>query len=229
MRYFGQPQNSFRRQSKGYFFLQENNIDSSYHYAKKAFYGLPNNMPHYDIYMRTLAFKRDAVEINNTFERVRKLGGDTKGIWTIYLRTLALTRSLGDPFSMAKAQEAFKMYPTDDNIFQLYRILTYGQSRIAEADQFAAEAKKLFDSGEFNQAGELYIKAFDKDPLQYSHSLNAALTFYNLKDFEKALKYFNLSKSSKDPKVYEKSLRFNALTLLSIGDNVGACADFIKL
>ena len=97
------------------------------------------------------------------------------------------------------------------------------------ADQFAAEAKKLFDSGEFNQAGELYIKAFDKDPLQYSHSLNAALTFYNLKDFENALKYFNLSKSSKDPKVYEKSLRFNALTLFSIGDNVGACADFIKL
>tara|TARA_X000000368_G_C23057430_1_gene724662 strand:+ start:3591 stop:5945 length:2355 start_codon:yes stop_codon:yes gene_type:complete len=223
------PKIHFGDNLKATFFLQENNIDSSYHYAKKAFNGLPNNMPHYDIYMRTLAFKRDAVEINNTFERVRKLGGDTKGIWTIYLRTLALTRSLGDPFSMAKAQEAFKMYPTDDNIFQLYRILTYGQSRIAEADQFAAEAKKLFDSGEFNQAGELYIKAFDKDPLQYSHSLNAALTFYNLKDFENALKYFNLSKSSKDPKVYEKSLRFNALTLFSIGDNVGACADFIKL
>ena len=98
-------------------YLQENNIDSSYHYAKKAFDGLPNNMPHYDMYMRTLAFKRDATAINDAFNRVHQLAGDTKGIWTIYLRTLALTRSLGDPFSMAKAQEAFKLYPTDENIF----------------------------------------------------------------------------------------------------------------
>ena len=57
-------------------------------------------MPHYDIYMRTLAFKRDAQAINS-FGKVRKIGGDTKSIWTIYLRTLALTRSIGDPFSMA--------------------------------------------------------------------------------------------------------------------------------
>ena len=81
--------------------------------------------------------------------------------------------------------------------------------------------------GEFNQAGELYIKAFDKDPLQYSHSLNAALTFYNLKDFEKALKYFNLSKSSKDPKNM-KSLK-KALTISFNLEIKGACADFIKL
>ena len=101
-------------------------------------------MPHYDIYMRTIAYKRDAPAINEAFEKVRKLAGDTKGIWTIYLRTLALTRSLGDPFSMAKAQEAFNMYPTDENIFQLYRILTYGQARIAEADKLSADAKILF-------------------------------------------------------------------------------------
>ena len=80
------PKIHFGDNLKATFFLQENNIDSSYHYAK-AFYGLPNNMPHYDIYMRTLAFKRDAVEINNTFERVRKLV-EILRIWTIYLRTL---------------------------------------------------------------------------------------------------------------------------------------------
>ena len=126
-------------------------------------------MPHYDIYMRTLAYKRDAPAINEAFERVRKLAGDTKGIWTIYLRTLALTRSLGDPFLMAKAQEAFNMYPTDDNIFQLYRILTYGQARIAEADKLSADAKILFDKGEYMQASILYIQAFDKDPLRYEY------------------------------------------------------------
>ncbi len=223
------PKIHFGDNLKSVFFLEENKIDSSYYYAKKAFDGLPNNMPHYDMYMRTLAFKRDATAINEAFNKVHKLAGDTKGIWTIYLRTLALTRSLGDPFSMAKAQEAFKLYPTDENIFQLYRILTYGQAKIAAADKFAADAKELFDKGNFSGAVNLYSKAFDSDPLQYNHSLNAALTYYKINDFEKAIKYLSLSKSSKNPAVVEKALRFSALSQVQIGDLKKACANFIQL
>ena len=223
------PKIHFGDNLKSVFFLEENKIDSSYYYAKKAFDGLPNNMPHYDMYMRTLAFKRDAAAINEAFNKVHKLAGDTKGIWTIYLRTLALTRSLGDPFSMAKAQEAFKLYPTDENIFQLYRILTYGQAKIAAADKFAADAKELFDKGNFSGAVDLYSKAFDSDPLQYNHSLNAALTYYKINDFKKAIKFLSLSKSSKNPAVVEKALRFSALSHEKIGDLKKACANFIQL
>ena len=223
------PKIHFGDNLKSVFFLEENKIDSSYYYAKKAFDGLPNNMPHYDMYMRTLAFKRDAAAINEAFNKVHKLAGDTKGIWTIYLRTLALTRSLGDPFSMAKAQEAFKLYPTDENIFQLYRILTYGQAKIAAADKFAADAKELFEKGNFSGAVDLYSKAFDSDPLQYNHSLNAALTYYKINDFKKAIKFLSLSKSSKNPAVVEKALRFSALSHVQIGDLKKACANFIQL
>lgn len=223
------PKIHFGTSLKATFYLEENKIDSAYYYAKKAFDGLPNNMPHYDIYMRTLAFKKDASAINEAFNRVQKLAGNTKGIWTIYLRTLALTRSLGDPFSMAKAQEGFNLFPTDENIFQLYRILTYGQSKIATADQYSREAKKIFDNGNFASAAELYTKAFENDPLQYSHSLNAALTFYKNKDYKNSIKYLSLSKSSKDPQVVEKALRFLGLSHLQLGDSEKACANFIQL
>ena len=223
------PKIHFGNNLKATFFLQENKIDSAYYYAKKAFDGLPNNMPHYDLYMRTLAFKRDAQAINSAFEKVRKVGGDTKSIWTIYLRTLALTRSIGDPFSMAKSQEAFNLYPNDENIFQLYRILTYGQNRIAEADNFSNNAKALFDKGEYSQAAELYVKAFDKDPLRYSIALNAAFSFFNLKDFASALKYFNMSIQSKKDEVSEKGSRFKALCLINLGNRKEGCAEFIKL
>ena len=223
------PKIHFGTSLKATFYLEENKIDSAYYYAKKAFDGLPNNMPHYDIYMRTLAFKKDASAINEAFNRVQKLAGNTKGIWTIYLRTLALTRSLGDPFSMAKAQEGFNLFPTDENIFQLYRILTYGQSKIATADQYSREAKKIFDNGNFASAAELYTKAFENDPLQYSHSLNAALTFYKNKDYKNSIKYLSLSKSSKDPQVVEKAFRFLGLSHLQLGDSEKACANFIQL
>ena len=223
------PKIHFGNNLKATFFLEENKIDSAYYYAKKSFDGLPNNMPHYDIYMRTLAFKRDAQAINSAFETVRKIGGDTKSIWTIYLRTLALTRSIGDPFSMAKSQEGFNLYPNDENIFQLYRILTYGQNRIAEADNFSSNAKALFDKGEYSQAAELYVKAFEKDPLRYSIALNAAFSFFNLKDFENALKYFNLSIQSRKAEVSEKGSRFKALCLINLGNRKEGCAEFIKL
>ena len=36
---------------------------------------------------------------------------------------------------MQKAAEAFTLYPDDDTIFSLYRILTYGQQRIIEGEQ----------------------------------------------------------------------------------------------
>ena len=223
------PKIHFGDNLKAQFFLQENKIDSAYIYAKRAFNGLPNNMPHYDIYMRTLAFRRDANEINNAFERVKKTSKNKKSVWTIYLRTLALTRSLGDPFSMAKAQEAFNMYPNDDNIFQLYRILTYGQERITKADKLSTEAKTLFGNGEFSKSAELYLAAFDQDPLQYTHSLNAALSLYNIKDLENAIKYFNISNSSKNPAVIEKALRFKGLALISKGDKKNGCAAFVRL
>ena len=223
------PKIHFADNLKSIFFLEENKIDSSFHYAKKAFDGLPNNMPHYDMYMRTLAYKRDAAAINDAFNRVHKLAGGTKGIWTIYLRTLALTRSLGDPFSMAKAQEAFKLYPTDENIFQLYRILTYGQAKIAAADKFSLDAKEMFDKSDFSGAADLYAKAFDSDPLQYNHSLNAGLTYYKTGDFKNAIKYLSLSKSSKDPAVVEKAIRFNALSFSQLGDLKKTCANFIQL
>ena len=223
------PKIHFADNLKAQFYIEENKIDSSYYYAKKAFDGIPNNMPHYDIYMRTLAYKRDASAINEAFERVRKIGGDTKSIWTIYLRTLALTRSLGDPFSMAQAQKAFKLYPTDENIFQLYRILTYGQQRISEADNLSSQAKTFFDEGSYSKAASLYAQAFDKDPLRYSISINAAFSYYNLKDYKNALKYFTLATQSKKSDVIEKGMRYKSLSLLYLGQSEKACAEFIKL
>ena len=223
------PKIHFADNLKAQFFIEENKTDSSYYYAKKAFDGLPNNMPHYDIYMRNLAFKRDAPAINEAFERVRKLGGDTKSIWVIYLRTLALTRSLGDPFSMAKAQEAFNLYPNDENIFQLYRILTYGQQRISEADNLSSAGKTEFDNGQYSNAANYYIQAFDKDPLRYSIAINAAFSFYNLKDYKNAIKYFSLATQSKKQDVIEKAMRYKAISLFNFGDKKGACAEFIKL
>ena len=137
------PQIFFSENLKAQFLFQEGKLDSAYVYAKKAFEGLPNNMPHYDMYMKTLVTKRDFTTIDKTFEKMISLAGNKKIIWTIYIRTLAQTRSLGDPYAMDKAAEAYQLFPQDETIFSLYRILTYGQQRMVEAESLNQQASNL--------------------------------------------------------------------------------------
>ena len=187
------PQIFFSENLKAQFLLQEGKLDSAYVYAKKAFEGLPNNMPHYDMYMKTLVAKRDISTIDTVFERVRALAGDTKTIWTIYIRSLAQTRSLGDDYAMAKAATAYQLFPKDETIFSLYRMLTYGQQRMVEAEQINTEATALYNNKDFAGAASLFAQAFDLDPLQHTFSLNAGLGYYESKQYDKAVQFFDLA------------------------------------
>ena len=223
------PQIYFGENLKSLFFFQEGNIDSAYVYAKKAFEGLPNNMPHYDMYIKTLVAKKDYQGIDATFERVRALAGDTNVVWTIYIRALAQTRSLGDPQAMDKAAEAYALYPTDETIFTLYRILTYGQQRMVQAEQLSQQATKFYNEQNYLESAKIFAQAFELDPLQHTYSLNAGISHYSAQNFDEAVRYLALAQTSKKQDEIEKALRYQALSLYNAGDASRACALFLKL
>ena len=223
------PQIYFGENLKSLFFFQEGNIDSAYVYAKKAFEGLPNNMPHYDMYIKTLVSKKDYQGIDTTFERVRAMAGDTKVVWTIYIRALAQTRSLGDPHAMDKAAEAYALYPTDETIFTLYRILTYGQQRMVQAEQLSQQATKFYNEQNYLESAKIFAQAFELDPLQHTYSLNAGISHYSAQNFDEAVRYLTLAQTAKKPDEIEKAIRYQALSLYNTGDAPRACALFLKL
>ena len=223
------PQIYFGENLKSLFFFQEGNIDSAYVYAKKAFEGLPNNMPHYDMYIKTLVAKKDYQGIDSTFERVRAMAGDSKVVWTIYIRALAQTRSLGDPHAMSKAAEAYALYPTDETIFTLYRILTYGQQRMVQAEQLSQQATKFYNEQNYLESAKIFAQAFELDPLQHTYSLNAGISYYSAQNFDEAVRYLALAQTSKKPDEIEKALRYQALSLYYTGNSPRACALFLKL
>ena len=223
------PQIFFSENLKSQFLFQEGKLDSAYVYAKKAFEGLPNNMPHYDMYMKTLVAKREIAIIDKVFETVRALAGDTKIVWTIYIRSLAQTRSLGDPYAMDKAALAYNLFPQDETIFSLYRMLTYGQQRMVEAESLNQQASNLYNNKEFEAAATLFQQAFDKDPLQHTYSLNAGLGYYEAKQYDKAIQLFDLALTSKNKNTKERALRFKGLSLFAEGRGPEACAVFLRL
>ena len=223
------PQIYFGESLKAQFYLQEQKQDSAYYYSKLAFDNLPNNMPHYNTYMNTLVARKDVVEMNKSFETVRALGGDTPLIWTIYLRSLANVTSLGDTTTMSKAAEAFKLFPQDDTIFSLYRILTYGQQRVVQAEQVYKQGIELYNAKDFSAAFDLFNQAFDLDPLEYTYALNSGLALYEGKQYPEAVGYLDRVQNSHKDNVKEKALRYKGLALYRAGSIPEACATFLKL
>ena len=223
------PKIFFGENLRALFFFQEGNIDSAYVYAKKAFDGLPNNMPHYDMYMKALVAKKMISEIDATFETVRALAGDTSVIWTIYIRALAQTRSLGDAFAMEKAAQAYNLYPTDETIFTFYRILTYGQQRIVQAEQLSKQATTYYNDKNYPEAARTFQQAFDLDPLQHNFSLNAGLSHFSAGSYLDAIRYLTLAQTSKKSSEIEQAIRYEALSNYNLGDAPRACALFLRL
>jgi tetratricopeptide (TPR) repeat protein len=223
------PQIYFGESLKSQFFFQERQLDSAYHYSKLAFENLPNNMPHYNLYMNSLVARKDITEINKTFEYVRSLAGDTEILWSIYLTSLAQVTALGDSFAMNKAYEAFKLYPKSDKIFNLYRIMTYGQKRMVEAEQLYKQANELYQAKNFEVAFDLFKKAFDLDPLEYTYALNSGYALYENGKYEEAIAQLQMALNSHKPTIKEKALRHIGLSYYRIGNQVAACSTFRKL
>lgn len=223
------PQIFFGENLKAQFYMQEQKQDSAHYYAKLAFYNLPNNMPHYNVYMNSLVYKKDIQEINKTFNYVLSLSGNTKTIWTIYLSSLAQTTSLGDPLSMSKAYEGFTLYPEDNKIFELYRFMTYGQKRSIQAAELSKKGMKLYNNLNFEAAFELLNQAFDLDPLEYTYAIQTGFSLYENSKYEQAIPYFKIALNSKRRVPKEKAMRYLALSLYKMELQSEACAAFSKL
>ena len=214
---------------KSQFFLAEQNIDSAYYYSKLAFENIPRNKPHYDVYLRTLTSRREIEKINSTFELAKSAFGNDKTIWQLYLQALAQTRSIGDPFAMAKASEAYNLFPENKDIFTLYRWLTYGQDRVNRAAQASAKANELYNNGNYQEASLQFAEAMDLDPLESGYGLNAGLSHFQAKDYKTAIKYFNIVIPSKNKENSLRAMRFKALSLYSLNQKVEACRVFDEL
>ena len=179
--------------------------------------------------MNSLVNRKDSQEINRAFYYVQSLAGDTSTIWQIYLRSLASVLSLGDSFAMSKAAEAFKLFPQNDIIFQLYRIMTYGQERVGKAQQLYQNANKLYNERNFDEAFNLFNQAFDLDPLEFSYALNSGLSLYENAKYEEAISYFKIAQNSKKTAVKEKAMRYKGISLYKNGSQSESCATFLKL
>ena len=212
------------------FYYNDKQYDSSYHYSKIAFDNIPNNMPHFSLYMQNLKVKKDINAMIAAYDRVLPLiRGDTKIARTIFLNNIGQVSNIGDPYIIQKAEESFKLYPDDEQFFELYRLFTYGQQNIIQAKAFYESATELYGQMKFDEAAVDFVKALDLDSLNLTYALNTGLSFYEAKDYENAIRYLKVTGTSHKQSHKEKSMRYLALSFLELGQQSKACAQFLKL
>lgn len=227
------PEIFFSENLLSLFHYQEGNYDKAFQYAKIAFDGLPNNMPHYDMMMKICAVLKKYDEIDNTFKKVMDYqydNGNLKLIWTIYIRTLAQTRGTGDPHALSKAVEAYNLFPEDTSLSLFYRLLTYGETTVSAAAAAYQKGTELYNSQKYNEAAEYFKTAVDFDAIEKTYSLNAGLAYFEAKKYEPAIKYFDLVIAARhNEKMIERALRYKAISLYNYNQKGRACAIFLKL
>lgn len=197
--------------------------DSTFVYAKKAFYNWPRATSYYKNMIFAAAKMKDTAEATKAFKTYTKYRNTAEG-WNQYL--LALIEINKTPIASTRAllDSAVKKFPTDSAVFVKTSSLIYGNAVMNGAlPNYAVLGAQAFQKGQYNNAANLYMKASIADPSNYTHFENVGICFYTAKSFEKAIQYFNRAIDLPTANT-GKSEFFKAMSYISIGNKEAACS-----
>ena len=224
-----------RQNSNPYLFYGENlksrayeakgKIDSAYHYAKKAYLGLPNNKVHVANFVRLATLKKDLGAVAIAAENLLKT--HSKDNWRFILTAYVEITGYGNEKLMAISDKAVRLFPGDSQLLLIRKMAAISTKRIKEAELIASEATVYFNNSNYNKATELYLQASKVDSLEYSYLENAATSFYQAKEYGNALLYSSKVIDRFQPGT-GKAEYLHGISKIAIGDRTGGCEFLTK-
>ena len=205
---------------KSQIYLAKGQLDSAAVYAKKAFFGLPNNALHASHYINIMNQTRDRDALEEAFELL--VAKNDLNNWKNYLIVASQLYPINDAKLISRATKAAELFPLDDNIKSLYRNIIIGPDAIAKAVAFSNAAQKLFSEADYTNAAVNFEKAIQQNPLEYSYYENAATANYLIGNLDKAIEQIDVVINDMNP-LNGKCEYIKALIYIKLGDPIGAC------
>ncbi len=204
-------------------FAAQQNFDSVSFYAKRAFYNWPRATSYYKNVIFAASRQKDTAEINKAFATYVKYRNEPEA-WNQFL--LGRFELLGpkNAYSLKMLDSALKLFPKDTTTFVRIRgLFASGGAAIAPAaNDYTVRGVQAFQKGNYLGAAEMYKKASEADPTNYTHIENLGICYYSAKQFERAIPYFD--KAIGLPSATTgKSEFFKAMCLISLGKKDQAC------
>jgi len=209
-------------------YAAKQNFDSTAFYAYRAFYNWPRATSYYKNALFAAAKKKDTVQINKAYNVYKKYRDGGEAV-NQYLMAMYEVKGGADKNMFNILDSAFVHFPNDSSILLNAKNLlsrgvlgSQGSGQAIVTNQFSAEGGKLFAKGKYTQAANMYIKASNAEPNNYTHYENVAICYYTNKNYEKGITYFDKAASFANNNT-GKSEFFKAMSLVAMGKNSDAC------
>tara|TARA_B100001059_G_scaffold234760_1_gene278145 strand:- start:637 stop:2508 length:1872 start_codon:yes stop_codon:yes gene_type:complete len=205
---------------KSQIYKEKGQLEKAKEYAKKAFFGLPNNDLHSSSYINLLSITRDKDELEKAFELLTAKNKINN--WKNYLIVASGLYATGDSLIVSRAKRATEIFSGNQEFQALYRQIAVGQIGVSKAASFAQKGLNFFNIEDYSNAAEAFEKAIEFNPLDYTHYENAATSNYLIGNYEKAIDQINVVINDLNP-LNGKCEYIKAIIFIQIGDPIGAC------
>ena len=205
---------------KSQIFQELGQLDSAKVYARKAFFGLPNNDLHSSRYINLINITKDREALDEAYEL---LVAKNKFInWKNYLIIAKNLYPSGDKLLIERAKLATEIFPNNNEIIGLYRNTVIGQQALVKSQMFSTKGLDYFNTQDYFNAALEFEKAAEANPLDYAHFENAATANYMIGNLEKAEEQIDVVINDLNP-LNGKCEYIKALIYIKMGDPIGAC------
>lgn len=221
------------------YFLTEK-LDSAKYYAETAFYNRPRANTYYQTLIAVEAKRRDTAALGKAFRTYTRYRNEAFP-WQLYLLGMLNAMQRGTPALLQMADSALVMFKPAENTTPSadYQALikrkeeiqnnmnttvvnASSQDDINRATAIYNEAVAAFGKGDNATAARKFVAALNISPFSYSMFENAGICYYNLKEYKKAIYYFDkviAMKVTNDG----KSEFFKGASLINSGDKENGC------
>ena len=205
---------------KSQIFEQQGNLDSAKVYARKAFFGLPNNDLHATRYINLINITRDKNALEEAFELLTYKNKLVN--WKNYLIIANSINSPKDPVLIERAKKAVEIFPNSSEIKNLYNQIAVGTQNLNESIVYSKTGLEYFNKGDHINAAKQVELAIKANPLDYTNFENAATSNYLNGNLDKAIEQIDVVINDLNP-LNGKCEYIKALIYIKMGDPIGAC------
>ena len=201
-------------------YSEQGKKEKAWEAAEIAFKNLPRNQLHSSNFINLSLQLRKREAIKKSFPLLTFNNDENN--WKNYLVAISQLYQPGeDPF-VAQANEALKLFPDNQQIKNLHRLIILGEQRIKESIKYSKMGLDFFNIQNYAEAASAFEKAIDANPFEYAHYENAATSNYLVNNLDKAISQVDVVINDLNP-LNGKSEYIKALILLKMGDPLGAC------
>lgn len=222
------------------FFLTDK-LDSAKYYAETAYYNRPRANTYYQTLIAVEAKRRDTAAIGKAFRTYTHYRNEIFP-WQLYLLGMLNAQQKGSPELLKMADSALNYFKPAPNTQPSadYQLLVKrreeiqnnmnarvagasSQEDINRATAVYNEAVAAFGKGDYANAAKKFVAALTISPFSYSMFENAGICYYNLKEYKKAIYYFDKVIAMKVT-TDGKSEFFKGASLINSGDKANGCS-----